>query len=185
MTIFIDMDQTIVDFSTPFYNKAKETINGDLDTSFSEMKESNRWDIQSVLFGSNKDKEAITDMIFSSPGFWLNMKPYAGAIEAVQEISRSNKVYLVTAPWHKSVNCYIEKYYWVLNNLPEFDISKLLYIKDKHLLKGDIIIDDKPKYLEYNSCKYSIAFKHEYNKDVEVNFRSDDWNEIKDYIKGL
>lgn len=179
------MDQTIVDFATPFYNKAKEVINGNLEASFEEMAQSDSWAIQDVLFGSHPDKETITNMIFSSPGFWLNMKPFEGAVEVVQDLARGHNVYIVTAPWPKAVNCHIEKYYWVLNNLPEFDVSNLIYIKDKHLLHGDIIIDDKPKYLRNNNCNHTIAFDYNYNRHVEVEFRANDWKKIKNYIDGV
>jgi len=181
MDIFVDMDQTLNDFTTNFVNVAEEILGEDLSNKAKNIGKA--WSLQDVLFGDHPEKDMITEAIFNHPGFWLDMKPKKLAPGAIEELSKVANVYIVTFPWPTSATCFLEKYYWVKRYIPSFDMSKLIYIKDKHLLHGDIIIDDKPSYLENNNCDITIAFDYNYNRHVNaVDFRSNNWGEIFDYI---
>jgi 5'-nucleotidase len=180
MKIFIDMDQTLNDFTTSFVKTAENILSEDLSKKAKNI--GKEWGLQDVLFNGHPNKNLVTEQIFNTSGFWLNMEPLPHASEVVQMLSDEHDVYIVTFPWPSSATCFIEKYYWVKKHMPFFDMSKLIYIKDKHLLHGDIIIDDKPSYLENNNCKYTIAYDYEYNRHVDVDFRSTYWGEIYEYL---
>lgn len=180
MDIFIDMDQTLNDFTTSFVKVAEKILDEDLSEKAKNI--GNDWGLQDVLFGDHPEKDMITEAIFNYPGFWLDMEPKELATKAVRELSRIANVYIVTFPWPTSATCFLEKYYWVKKHMPFFDMSKLIYIKDKHLLQGNIIVDDKPSYLESNNCDITIAFDYNYNEHVDVDYRSDDWGHIFEYI---
>lgn len=183
MKIFVDMDQTLNNFTNSFVKVASEVLDEDLTEKAKDI--GSRWGLQDILFNDHSNKDLVTEKIFNTPGFWLNMEIQDHAHEVISKLSKNHDVYIVTFPWPSSLNCYVEKYLWVKKNLPSFDLNKLIYVKDKHLLHGDIIIDDKPSYLSNNNCTKTIAFDCEYNKDVETDFRSNDWLEIYKYIKSL
>ncbi len=82
--------------------------------------------------------------ILSSPGFFRSMPPIEGAIEAVKEIKNKYcEVFICTSPLRVYQNS-IEKYEWVEQYLGPEWIEKIILTKDKTLVRGDILIDDKP-----------------------------------------
>jgi 5'(3')-deoxyribonucleotidase len=114
------------------------------------------------------------------------MNPTPGGAQAIKKMQdNGNKVYIVTMPWPTSVNCLVEKYYWVQRYIPTIHPSHIIYCKDKELLKGDVIIDDRPNYLESNGCKFTIAMDYKYNRDIPVDLRTNNWEEITDFLESI
>ena len=82
-----------------------------------------------------KDKSEI--------GFFLNLKPIPGAIQAFQQLSKLHECHILsTAPWSKP-NAWEEKRLWVEEHLGEAAFKRLTLSHNKHLLIGDILIDDR------------------------------------------
>lgn len=180
------MDNVLVSFTKAFVEACNE-IYGD-NISFDNEKHNADWGIQRVLYPEKSQEEhaAIIERVFNTPGFWLNMSPIANGPAAIKRLQdNGNKVYIVTMPWPTSINCFVEKYYWIQRHLPFINPSHIIYCKDKDLLKGDIIIDDRPVYLQNNGCKYTIAMNYNYNKDIPTSFRANNWTEIIDFIESI
>lgn len=80
----------------------------------------------------------------SQYGFFLNLMPKEGAIDAVAafEASSNYDVYILTAPSLKNPLCYTEKRAWVEKWLGFSMVEKLIISPNKSLLNGDILIDD-------------------------------------------
>jgi 5'(3')-deoxyribonucleotidase len=57
-----------------------------------------------------------------------------------------HEVYIATAPF-PSDNCMWEKKMWFENHLSFLAPSRLCILHDKHLLRGDMLVDDKPENL--------------------------------------
>ena len=77
------------------------------------------------------------------PGFFLNMEPMPGAIEAFEKLAANYDVYILsTGPW-SSPGAWTEKVLWVQKHLPEAAFKRLILGHEKDLLRGDIIIDDR------------------------------------------
>lgn len=79
------------------------------------------------------------------PGFFLNLEPIPGAIEAMQSLlSRGFDVRICTSPKKIFENCVAEKFAWVKRHLgPEF-VERIVLTRDKTLVHGDVLVDDKP-----------------------------------------
>lgn len=103
----------------------------------------------------------------SQYGFFRNLKPLDGAIEAVQKLHDEYpqyEVYLLTAPSMKNPLCYSEKREWVETYLGYELVERLIISPNKALLKGDVLIDDmtsgkgqehfEGKILQYGSTEY-------------------------------
>lgn len=185
MTIFVDMDNVLANFTKAFV----ETCNNIFGTNIEFDDESHNavWGVSGILFPGNTHQEnlAITERVFNTPGFWLNMEKTEGATWATQKLQdNGHDVYIVTMPWPTSISCFIEKYYWIQKNI-RISPSNIIYCKDKQLLRGDIIVDDRPEYLKNNSCDYTIAFDYKYNRDIDVDFRAKSWSKIVKFVEGI
>ncbi len=67
------------------------------------------------------------------------------AIQSINEMEDMGlKVYICTAPLLTSRFCVQEKFEWVRRYLGEKWLDKIIMCQDKSLVRGDILIDDKP-----------------------------------------
>lgn len=80
----------------------------------------------------------------SQYGFFQNLEPVAGAIDALNTmLSRSNySPYILTAPSVRNPWSYTEKRMWVEKHLDNQYIERLIISSDKSLLNGSFLIDD-------------------------------------------
>lgn len=83
--------------------------------------------------------------IYSVKGFFANLPPMAGAIDALHELLRvEHDVRICTAPITAYQNCVAEKFAWVEQHLGKEWVQRIILTKDKTWVRGDILIDDKP-----------------------------------------
>lgn len=78
----------------------------------------------------------------SISGFWLDLEPIEGAIEAYNKLKGDFDVWLLTAPSVKNPICYTEKRLWIEKHLGYDECNRLIISPNKSLLKGDYLIDD-------------------------------------------
>ncbi len=78
----------------------------------------------------------------SVPGFFLNLKPMEGALEAVNRLRLVSDLYILTAPSIKNPHCYTEKRLWIEQYFDLEFTNRLILSPHKGLLNGDFLIDD-------------------------------------------
>ena len=78
----------------------------------------------------------------SKIGFFRDLEPIEGAIEAFKYLEEHFNVWTLTRASHKNINCYSEKAEWVLKYLGFNSQEHLIICPDKSLVKGDYLIDD-------------------------------------------
>jgi len=78
----------------------------------------------------------------SQYGFFLELEPLPGSIEAFLKLSVIHDVWILTAPSIYNPMSYSEKNYWVRKHLGSEYLKKLIMCPNKSLLKGDYLIDD-------------------------------------------
>ena len=76
------------------------------------------------------------------PGFFENLDPIPGAIDAVNQLRSWADVFILTAPPVKSPLCYTEKRLWIEKHFDLDFCEKLIITAHKELVMGDILIDD-------------------------------------------
>ncbi|MDX1637507.1 MAG: hypothetical protein R3281_06035, partial [Balneolaceae bacterium] len=77
------------------------------------------------------------------PGFFNDLPPVEGAIEAYHKLAKRYDTYILsTAPWNNDT-AWAAKNRWVRNHLPEVAKKRLILTHHKHLVAGDILIDDR------------------------------------------
>jgi len=79
------------------------------------------------------------------PGFFLNLEPLPGAIEALRTLlALGFDVRICTSPKKIFDNCVAEKFAWLKKHLGEEFVERIVLTRDKTLVQGDILVDDKP-----------------------------------------
>jgi len=91
-----------------------------------------------------KHKEQYPEVVYpqSQYGFFLDLEPMPGAVEAFLKLSNIHDVWILTAPSIMNPLSYAEKNVWVKKYLGQDFVKKLIMCPNKSLLKGDYLIDD-------------------------------------------
>lgn len=162
MIILVDMDGVLADFEQGFINLWQEThpahtvINREKRNTFS-VKESYPEHLHQHV-----------EAIYSNPGFFHKLPVIEGAKEALEEIeSLGHDVWICTAPLTKYDNCVLKKYHWVAENLGSAYTKRIILTKDKTMVRGDFLIDDRPDIVgNYNPKWEHIIYDASYNQDI-------------------
>ena len=92
---------------------------------------------------TRKEYEGRLDEV---PGIFALMEPMPGAIEAVHKLAEKYDVSILsTAPW-KNPSAWADKVSWVTRYLDDVFHKRLILSHHKDFLKGDYLIDDRPKH---------------------------------------
>lgn len=141
--VYVDMDNVLVDFP---------------------------WGIDQLSEEMRKKYEGDLDEV---PGFFADLPPIDGAIEAFHKLSREYDTYILsTAPW-RNPSAWIDKVRWVHEHLPEVGHKRLILSHNKHLNKGDYLIDDRKANGAGDFSGEHIHFGHE---------PFPDWDAVLDYL---
>lgn len=83
--------------------------------------------------------------IYKTQGFFENLPPMAGAIEALHSLLQAGRdVRICTSPIDEYRHCVFEKFAWVERYLGDEWTKRIILTKDKTWVRGDVLIDDKP-----------------------------------------
>ena len=145
--VYIDMDNVLVDFPSAFPKIDKETLE---------------------KYG--KDKDEI-------PNIFSIMEPMKGALEAFDFIADHADTYILsTAPW-KNPSAWSDKLLWVKKYLGDKAHKRLILSHNKHLNRGDILIDDRDD--KNGADKFAGEFIHFGSE------RYPDWDAVLEYLKKI
>ena len=106
--------------------------------------------------------------VYESPGFYLNLPPMPGALDGIREmIAEGHDVRICTSPltpWH---HCVSEKYEWVERYLGAEFTERMILTKDKTLVRGDVLVDDKPRIRGAETPIWKhVLYEAPYNRTV-------------------
>lgn len=76
-------------------------------------------------------------------GFFQELEPIDGAIEAITKLSQYYNVFFLSTPQWSNPDCWMEKRISVGNHFADLMFKKLILTHDKTLLKGHYLIDDR------------------------------------------
>ncbi|HAI58717.1 MAG TPA: 5'-3'-deoxyribonucleotidase [Xanthomonadaceae bacterium] len=89
-------------------------------------------------------EEAVVS-VYTAPGFYRALPPVPGAVEAMAELlDLGHDVRICTSPLNQYRYCVPEKYEWVEAHLGPAFVQRMVVTKDKTLVVGDVLVDDKP-----------------------------------------
>ena len=79
------------------------------------------------------------------PNLFGKMLPVPGALEAVDLLADWFDLYVLsTAPW-ENPSAWIDKLLWVKRYLPNIAYKRLILSHNKHLNRGDFLVDDRDR----------------------------------------
>jgi len=138
MKIYLDMDGVLADLMAGWMPYLNEVSGRNLAVEDVDM-----WGIEHVYgIPFSKARKPL-----HREGFWEGLPPYPGAVAFVKRLDQlGHMVYIATAPF-PSDKCMWGKKMWFENHLRFLPPSRLIILHDKHLLRGDMLVDDKPENL--------------------------------------
>ena len=174
MIILIDMDDVIADFDGEFYRKWNKIHP---DKKITPPDERNCF---YLIDESPKEYEEFIRGVYTAPGFIKSLPEIKGSVDGVKDIeSRGHKIFICTSPLNAYQNCVKEKYEWIEEHLGFEWTKKLILTKDKTLVQGDILIDDKPEVTGVTKPLWEhIVFEKAYNRNTNHSRRIN-WHNYK------
>lgn len=149
MLILIDQDGVLADFERGFYNA---WIAGGNRHPALPLHERRSFYIRDDYPHHLKNE---VEAIYSAPGFYRDLPPIDGAIKAVNDLfSMGHDVRICTSPLDAYRNCLSEKYEWVEQHLGSDLVTRMIVTKDKTIVHGDVLVDDKPEIMEFPHFSY-------------------------------
>jgi 5'-nucleotidase len=180
MVILIDMDNVIVDFDGCITNIFKRRYP---DRDYIPVENLPNFYIKKSY---PLESKGLIEEIYLEKGFFRSLLPVPGSLESISYIqSKIDEVFICTSPITKNPYCMQEKYDWVKENIGDEWTKKIVITKDKTVVHGDILIDDKP-YVN-GAIKPSwehILYDRSYNLNVP-NKKRLTWNNFKEVISSL
>jgi 5'-nucleotidase len=119
--------------------------------------------------------------------FFESLEPVEGAVEALHEMEALGaKVFICTAPkkFYHNPHCAGNKHRWVMNHLGKNWTERVVLTRDKTLVYGDVLIDDKPE-VEGVVGKPSwrhVYFDQPYNRESLQRPRITHWKNWKEEL---
>ncbi len=123
------------DVITNFLDSVIDLYNERKGTAFS-VEEVRTWDLSGPF-------DADIFEIFQEEGFFLQLEEKNNSTAVLKSLIESTRydVYIITAC--NSAKELVEKTQWMERFLPSFNQARIIACKEKHIIRGDIIIDDK------------------------------------------
>ena len=173
MRVLVDMDGVLADFEREFLSRwrarhpDKPYVPVDARTSFY------------ILDQYPRALEPLIKEIQYEPGFIRGLPPIPRAIEALEAMGKAGlEVFICSSPFTRYENCVREKYAWVDAHLDREWIPRVILSKDKTLIKGDVLIDDRPTIHGVAEPSWEhVVFDQPYNRDQRDKRRLTDWGD--------
>ena len=167
MTIFVDMDEVIADTYGAHIARYNERHGGSLTKEICMGGE--------VWHQVPEHRELIWQHYFE-PGFFRNLDPIPGSREILRELSEKYQIYIASAAM-QFPDSLKEKHQWLDEHFPFIHWRNRILCGDKHILRGDVLIDDRSHNLESFKGR-SILFTSPHNVHTEGYERADSWEEV-------
>ncbi len=109
------------------------------------------------------------DALALRPGFFLNLEPIPGAIEALEKmLLHGHDPRICTAPKKVFEHCVAEKFAWVKKYLGQRFVERIVMTRDKTLVHGDFLIDDKPSVTGGIAPAWThVLYDQPYNRTID------------------
>lgn len=183
MIILVDMDDTIENLGLAWVDYLNRKY--DKNVNWYDIR---KWDMQipypdlteEQIYGALNDEE-----------LWDNVTAKEDASHYLKKLmDEGNKVYIVTASWYTTILPKMERCLFKL--FPFLTWSQVIVVLDKHMIKGDILIDDNPLNLvggDYFGVLFTAPHNIEYDDSSTDIVRVDNWKSayliIKSYEETL
>lgn len=166
------MDGVVADFENHFMDVWKKRYPNEFFVPFEERK---AFKIKDDYPSEVRDKIRA---IYHEQNFFLNLPVIDGAKEAIETLkNKGHTLFFCTSPLSDFKYSVIEKYIWVGKNFGPQWRKKIILTKDKTMIKGDILIDDKPEITGEIEPEWEhVLYDSPYNRATVGKRRINWWN---------
>ncbi|XP_010001037.1 PREDICTED: 5'(3')-deoxyribonucleotidase, cytosolic type [Chaetura pelagica] len=169
LRVLVDMDGVLADFEGAVLRGFRSRFPGEPRV---ELAARRGFSVREQYRCLREDLAAKVASVYESPGFFLELDPIPGALEAMREMihMQDTEVFICTSPLRKYEHCIVEKYKWVEKHLgPEF-VERIILTRDKTVVSADLLFDDKDtiKGAELNPSWEHILFTCCHNRQLQL-----------------
>jgi 5'-nucleotidase len=174
-TVLIDMDNTLAQFDLEF---GKRWVAAYPAGSLGLIKNRKHFELEQNFPGDPTAKDAAVK-VMSEPGLFIAFEPADGCVAAVRGmVDAGLNVFFCTAPLPFQYEaCVAEKYAWVRKHFGDEYLARIIVTRDKTVIKGSVLIDDKPKVT--GACDRPewthLIYTQSYNAHITDKPRFTDW----------
>jgi 5'-nucleotidase len=172
-TVLVDMDGCLVDWDRGFDDAWAKRSSIDRQASYA---------MESCVPPELKEEAR---MVFHEQGFFSRLPPMEGGLRALAEMREAGlNVLLCTSPVLTSRYCAAEKFEWVERHLGTEWLPRVVLTTDKTVVKGDVLIDDKPRITGFEAEPewQQIVFNAPYNAGTKHSVRLSHWANWRDAL---
>ncbi|KAJ8607747.1 hypothetical protein CTAYLR_008615 [Chrysophaeum taylorii] len=168
IVILVAVDNTLNNFNKQVIEAAKKSR---------EIKQRFPIEERSGVVQENFDEQwrAEVTKIYEAAGYTAALDILTGAKDALDEMLEAGfDVRLVDTP-----ETVADKLAWVKDKLGSHFASRLIAINDKTLLRGDVLIDDKPVAGLLEPTWHHVLYDQPYNENLKEKARLTSWHNWK------
>jgi len=181
MRILVDMDAVIAHWGDEF----DRCLDAFLEEAagIPRTKDQADWDL---TLGRTAREKVIIKAIMQEAGFYERLKPIPGAKAALKgALKAGHDVRIVSSPYVSNPTCASDKLNWLVKHYGSHWASRLVLTNDKTIVRGDVLIDDKPVITGSMEPEWEhIVFgDYAYNRSSLAEYRIGSWG--ADTIKSI
>lgn len=177
--VLVDMDGVIADFNSHLVHYAHEKLGAPL------LRPEQLDKFHSEECYKEEFRKAVSELS-DDEGFFKALQPIEGALEALKEMEACGlRVFICTAPkkYHHNPYCPSEKHGWIMRYLGGKWTDRIVLSRDKTLVHGDVLIDDKPEVVGVVEPSWvHVYYDQPYNRKNTERPRIPSWSKWKEVI---
>lgn len=175
--VLVDMDGVFVDWTAAFERDLAKFFP---DLVFEELRE-----FSTPTHLPQVHQDAI-NWVKNRSGFYRDMRPIPGAIEAIKELAKEHEVRFCSSPEVFNGSCESDKKQWLCTYMGVQWANRLILTKDKTLVRGDVLIDDRPDVHGIMTPEWTqVLFSQPYNDHVLDVPRLSEWGQWRTELEGI
>lgn len=176
MTILIDMDDTMEQLARGWIRYLNQRYGTD-----TRPEDAVAWDMSRAFPSLTKEQVYAA---LDEDELWDEVLPMPGAAETIQRLmEEGHQIYVVTATGYRTLKAKMEKV--LFKYFPFITWDQVIITRDKHMVQGDVLIDDGPHNLErgtYRKILFDAVHNRSFDESTVGAVRASTWEEVYDLL---
>jgi len=176
----VDQDGVIADWGGSGWNTALDAY-GDAAANIPRHEDQRTFDL---AHQRTPDELQIIAEVMNNMDYGA-LHPIRGARTALRRMLRAgHDVRIVSSPWPSNPRCASAKFDWMVRWFGPTWARRTILTMDKTLVRGDILIDDKPSVTGDLEPEWEhVWFSQPYNRELTGKRRLDRWSEWESIVR--